>query len=185
MLNNVYRIFYGENPFVTTLYERDFSSEPLKKFFYEHTVKPVERAFNARHVYRREFIERVACEKNLLPAGSANHSEYLTGWYVRGGIGDVEFSPLIDYYKTQIYEIADFLGLPPEVRRQKASPGMMKGITDEFALGMDYYSLDLCLYGIEHGFTDRQIRSFGIKQSSVDKIRRLYKLAENKRKDTS
>lgn len=185
LLNYIYSVFYGENPFITTLYEPDFSSQPVKKFFYEHTVKPVEKAFNARHIYRRKFIEHIAAERNLLPAGSANRSELLTGWYVKGGIDDLEFSPLIGCCKTRIYSLADFLEIPPEIRRRKASPGMMKGINDEFALGIDYTTLDLILYGIENGFSNEQIAGSGIKRQTVMKIRRLFELAKNKRESIS
>jgi len=70
--------------------------------------------------------------------GTANRSEYLVGWFVKDGIDDLPFSPLIGLYKTQVRQLSEFLGLPFKIRNRLASPDMVKGITDEFALGISY-----------------------------------------------
>ena len=57
-------IFGDENPFVYTLRKGDLNGNAVKEFVYRGLVEPVERAFSARHIYRRKFLEEIALEKN-------------------------------------------------------------------------------------------------------------------------
>ena len=152
-----------------------------KSFSYQATIAPIEAAFNARHTYRRQFLEEKARQENLLLVGAANRSEIMTGWFVKGGIDDMPFSPLAPLYKTQIYQIAEYLQLPKPVLCQKPSPDMMKGMTDEAALGIRYEDLDKILYAIDNGLTDEQIIAEGIKVKDLRLVRRLCQLSLWKR----
>jgi len=175
------RFLCRESFFTYTLRRANFDGSIIKRFFYERTVGCIEAAFNARHIYRRRFLEQRAREKNCLLLGAANRSEWMVGWFVKGGIDNLPFSPLIGLYKTQILRLAEYLDLPPQVRSRTPSPDMVKGITDESALGISYATLDIILDCTERGMSDTQILSSDISKEDLCLVRTMNNLSEWKR----
>ncbi|MHC4501017.1 MAG: NAD(+) synthase, partial [Planctomycetota bacterium] len=129
----------------------------------------------------RQFLEGKSDEQNRLLLGAANRSEWQVGWFVKGGIDDVPLSPLIGLYKTQVFELAEYLELPAGIRNQAPSPDMMKGITDECALGIDYNTLDTILDCIDQGVSDEEIVARGISRKDVRLVRTMNDLSRWKR----
>jgi NAD+ synthase len=185
VLHGLYRLLGGEPPFITSLRQGDpttLSPEERNKG-YEYTAGFPETAFNVRHIFRREILELRASAENRLLLGAANRTEWMTGWFVKGGIDDVPIQPLKGLYKTQVRQLAEFLNVPLAVRSQAPSPDMMKGITDEFALGMSYNKIDLALDHIEGGVSLDDIRAAGITEKEVARVRRMKSLSRWKRAD--
>jgi NAD+ synthase len=176
------RLLCAESPFMSTLRKGDFSGNKIKRFFYKNTVGSVEAAFNTRHIYRRKFLEQQAEEKNWLVLGAANRTELMVGWFVKGGIDDLPFSPIIGLYKTQVRQLAKYLGLPLEIQNQAPSPDMAKGITDESALGISYDNLDIILDYIDCGVSDQEIVSKGVSKKNLFLVRTMNNLSAWKRK---
>ncbi len=105
----------------------------------------------------------------------------MVGWFVKDGIDDMLFSPLNHLYKTQVRQLATYLGVPLEIRNQIPSPDMLKGIDDEVAIGIDYATLDIILHGLENNLPDKQIISLGVTIEQVSHVRRMHKLSNWKR----
>ena len=164
-----YRLFAGETPFVSILRRSGSVSTP------------VEQACNARHSYRREVLEQQALEDNRILLGAANRSEFLTGWFVKGGIDDLFFSPIVGLYKTQVRQLAAHLGLPDEIRSQAPSPDMIPGITDEAALGITYSKLDIIFDSLDRGLTLDDLVKMGLTGSEVRLARDLNRHSSWKR----
>jgi NAD+ synthase len=167
--------------FIYTLRRGRFNGSKLKKFLYDRTVGAVEAAFNARHIYRRQFLEQKSKAKDYLALGAGNRSELMVGWFVKGGIDDLCFSPLIGLYKTQVVQLAEYLDLPGEILAQSPSPDMVKGITDESALGLSYEGLDTILVYIEGGVSDEEILSNGVGERELRLVRTMNRLSAWKR----
>ncbi len=178
----LHRMFYGETPFISTLRKGGFGGSKVKKFLYERTVGCVEESFNARHKYRRQFLEREGKKRNCLVLGAANHSECMVGWFVKDGVDDMPFSPLNKLYKTQVRQLAAHLNLPAKIQNQAASPDMAKGITDEHAMGISYAELDIILYGMENNFSDEQISEGGVTAEQIAHVRTMNWLSAWKRR---
>ncbi|MHC4619768.1 MAG: NAD(+) synthase [Planctomycetota bacterium] len=181
----LHRLVYNELFFVSTLRRRGQGGGRIGRFLYKRTAGAVEATFNARHIYRRRFLEDRARENNRLVLGAANKSELMVGWFVKGGVDDLPFSPIIGLYKTQVLELAKHLNVPAEVREQDPSPDMMKGITDESAIGISYKVLDIILEGIERGMSDAEIISEGIGEEDIRLVRTMKKLSGWKREPAS
>jgi len=179
--SKVGHLFFGNAPFLCTLHGGEYHGGRFGKFLYDHGVRHVEAAFNARHRYRRRFLEQRAREKGGIVLGAANRSERMVGWFVKGGIDDMPFSPLGGLYKTQVREVGFYLGLPAEVIEQAPSPDMIKGMTDELAIGIDYASLDVILEGIGRGMPDERIVEFGVSAEQIDHVRTMRSLSAWKR----
>ncbi|WP_461865442.1 NAD+ synthase [Thermococcus sp.] len=84
--------------------------------------------------------------RNLLVLGTSNRSEVLTGYFTKWGDGASDYAPLINLYKTEVWEIARRLGVPGRIIRKKPSAGLWEGQTDEDELGISYQLLDEILY---------------------------------------
>jgi NAD+ synthase len=167
--------------FISTLRKGNFNGNKVKRFFYNRTVGSVEAAFNARHIYRRRFLEQKSQEENRLVLGAANRSEWMVGWFVKGGIDNLPYSPMIGLYKTQVLQLAKYLNLPTQIRNQTPSPDMAKGITDESALGIGYDILDIILDCIDRGMSDQEILSKGVSKKDLCLVRTMNNLSAWKR----
>ena len=174
-------LFHRQSPFIATLRKGCPGTGRISGFFYNLAVGPVEAAFNARHIHRRKFLEQLAKEKNWLLLGAANRSESMVGWFVKDGIDDLPFSPIIGLYKTQIFQLAKYLDLPAQIQNQAPSPDMIRGITDESAMGITYDRLDVILDCIDRGLSDQQIISGSIRSKDLFLVRSMNKLSEWKR----
>jgi NAD+ synthase len=177
----MHRILCGELPFLSTLHKGSFGGSRIRRFLYNNTVRHVESGFNARHIYRRKYLEDKAVTGNGLVLGAANKSECMVGWFVKDGVDDMPFSPLNRLYKTQVWQLARYLGLPGRIRRQIPSPDMAKGITDEHAMGISYKDLDVILHGLENAFSDEQIVGAGVTRRQISHVRRMHELSAWKR----
>ena len=170
-----------EPPFVYTLRRGDFDGNRIRKLIYKAFVEPIANAFYARHIYRRQFLEKIARQQNRIVLGAANRSEVMVGWFVKNGIDDMFYSPVSNLYKTQIYQLARFLSLPEAIINQSASPDMLRGVTDESAIGVTYKTLDMILYGIDHAVPDGQLIQAGVTQEQIDYVHKLHLLSAWKR----
>lgn len=86
-----------------------------------------------------------------LVAGTGNKSEIMTGYFTKYGDGAVDFQPIGDLYKTEVFEVARFLGVPNDVIKKRPTAGLYVGQTDEVELGMSYSELDEILKAMEKG----------------------------------
>ena len=87
-----------------------------------------------------------ACHQ--LVAGTGDQSEDLIGYFTKYGDGGVDFLPICHLYKTQVRELARYLGIPEKMAYKPSSPQLYPGhkATDEIPL--DYEELDPILVGL-------------------------------------
>jgi len=183
MIQHSYYTLFRETPHKSTLRAScgEFGSNPFKRLVFNLTIRHIEAGFNARHVHRRAIIEKVAHQEGCLVLGAANRSESMVGWFVKDGIDDMPIQPMLGLYKTQVWQLADHLALPPPLRNQLPSPDMMKGITDEFAIGIQYRRLDQILNYLDQGLDDAAILAQGISQAELRHVRDIHRLSAWKR----
>jgi NAD+ synthase len=183
LLHGAYRVVVGEAPFVSSLRlgGAETSVENTRDRGYLTVIRQLEAAFNSRHIYRRQALETEAAARNCLLLGAANRTEWLTGWFVQGGIDDLPNQPLRGLYKTQVRQLAAFLGLPAEVLSAIPSPDMMRGITDEFALGMAYGNIDVALDFLEDGLTAQEAFEAGVTREQIRRVQEMKRLSAWKR----
>jgi NAD+ synthase len=90
---------------------------------------------------------------NYAVAGTPNRLEYDQGFFVKGGDGLADVKPIAHLYKCQVYQLADYLDIPNEVRQRPPTTdtySMAQG-QDEFYFAVPHEQMDLCLYGKNHG----------------------------------
>lgn len=90
---------------------------------------------------------------NYAVAGTPNRLEYDQGFFVKQGDGAADIKPIAHLYKSQVYQLAEYLGVPEEIRRRPPTTdtySLPQG-QDEFYFSLPYDKLDLCLYAKNHG----------------------------------
>ncbi len=121
----------------------------------------------------------------LLVVGTAHKSEDLLGLYVKFGIDDsADVMPLKNLYRSQILQIAPYVGVPQYVIERTPNPEMLPGIEDKYfdLLKVPSESVDLVLYGLESGMSDDDIASStGVTPQKVAEIREIRRLSEHMR----
>jgi len=110
-------------------------------------------ATNMKQRTRKQLEYYHADRLNYAVAGTPNRLEYDQGFFVKNGDGAADFKPIAHLYKSQVYELAERLGIPEEIRRRPPTTDTwsMAQTQEEFYFALPYQQMDLCLYGLEHG----------------------------------
>lgn len=127
---------------------------------------------NIKARLRMTTLYAIANELNYLVVGTGNKSELEIGYYTKYGDGGVDIEPLNDFYKTEVYKIAEELNIPKSIINKKPSAGLWKDQTDEAEIGCSYKELDLFLQG-------NKVESMSKEQE--DRINTLIKNTQHKR----
>ncbi len=138
---------------------------------------------NLRARARMIVLYYVANTEDRVVMGTGNKSELLTGYFSRYGDGGVDFLPIGDLYKTQVWEMARALGVPKKIVAKTPTAGLWPGQTDEGELGISYQDLDRVLLGIELQMdSDAIAEKTGVRVSEVRRIEGLVAATAFKRK---
>ena len=125
----------------------------------------------------------LARERRALVAGAGNKSELLLGYFTKYGDGGVDLLPIGDLYKTEVWELAEALGIPEPIRTRAPTAGLWEGQTDEEELGLPYRTIDRILRGLEELRGAAEIaRRTGIPEAAVDAIGRRVQANRHKRR---
>ncbi len=81
-----------------------------------------------------------------LVVGTSNKTEALLGYTTQYGDNAVAIQPLGDLYKTQVWQLAEVLGVPAHIVQKAPSADLWAGQTDEGELGFTYALADQILY---------------------------------------
>ena len=119
---------------------------------------------------------------NYAVAGTPNRLEYDQGFFVKQGDGTADLMPIVHLYKTQVYQLAEYLGVDEEIRRRPPTTDTfsMAQRQEEFYFALPYHLMDLCLYGVNHGISaDEVAAAAGLTAVQVQKV---FKDIDSKRR---
>lgn len=133
----------------------------------------------------RKMLEYYHADRlNYAVAGTPNRLEYDQGFFVKNGDGSADLKPIAHLYKTQVYQLAEFLEIPEEIRRRPPTTDTysLAQSQEEFYFSVPYDKMDLCLYGLNHGAAAADVgRAAGLTTVQVEHV---YRDIEAKRKAT-
>ena len=101
--------------------------------------------------------------------GTDNAAEIYTGYFTKYGDGGVDVLPIAHLKKSEVYEWAEYLGVPQSILDNAPSADLWEGHTDEIEMGTTYRCIDAFLDGQEIPDKDREV------------IERLHRNSEHKR----
>lgn len=121
---------------------------------------------------------------NYAVVGTPNKLEYDQGFFVKNGDGSADIKPIAHLYKTQVYALAQHLGLPEEICNAVPSTdtySMPQG-QDEFYFTLPYHQMDMALWAINHEIPAEELARFlGISNEQAEYV---YRDITAKRKAT-
>jgi NAD+ synthase len=133
----------------------------------------------------RKLLEYYHADRlNYAVAGTPNRLEYDQGFFVKGGDGLADVKPIAHLYKTQVYRLAEHLGVPEEIRRRPPTTDTysMPQTQEEFYFALPYDKMDLCLWAHNHGVSAEEAAPvIGLTREQVEFV---YGDIEAKRRTT-
>jgi NAD+ synthase len=105
-----------------------------------------------------------------LPIGTGNKTERLLGYFTWHADDAPPLNPLGDLFKTQVWELARYLGVPVALIEKPPSADLEAGQTDEGDLGISYAKADVILSLMLQGYAATRIASFGFTEKEVDLV---------------
>lgn len=90
---------------------------------------------------------------NFAVVGTAQKNEHDLGFFVKYGDGGVDVSPILHLFKSQVFQLAEYLGIPDEIRRRTPTTDTYPGgsTQEEFFYRIPFEILDLAWLGLEQG----------------------------------
>ncbi len=121
---------------------------------------------------------------NYAVAGTPNRLEYDQGFFVKLGDGAADVKPIAHLYKTQVYALAEFVGVPDEIRRRPPTTDTfsLPQTQEEFYFALPYAQMDLCLYGRNHAVPAEEIAAAA--NLTAAQVERVYQDIDQKRRTT-
>lgn len=131
---------------------------------------------------RMSVLYDFSARKNALVVGTSNKSEMLIGYSTLYGDSAAAFLPLGDLYKTQVFQLAQYLDIPGSIIKKKPSADLWKNQTDEGEIGITYKELDEILYFmVDCRLREEEIEKAGYSRENIEKIKRMILNSQYKR----
>jgi NAD+ synthase len=97
-------------------------------------------------------------------------NEHDQGFFVKYGDGGVDVNPIIHLYKTQVYQLAQHLGVPEAVRNRPPTTDTYSAHStqEEFFFRMPFETMDLLWYAQENGVPISEVAdAMGLEEVQV------------------
>ena len=95
--------------------------------------------------------------------------------------GAADVKPIAHLYKSQVCRLAEYLGVPEEIRRRRPTTDTysLEQSQEEFYFGLSLAQTDLCLYAADHGIPpEAAAEAVGL---TAEQVRRAYNAIRAKR----
>ena len=110
---------------------------------------------------------------NYAVIGTPNKNEHMLGFFVKYGDGGTDVSPIWHLFKTQVYQLARYLGVPEEIQQRTPTSDTYPGGSsqEEFFFRLPFDILDTIWFGYEQGIpTDEIARALELSMEQVERV---------------
>jgi NAD+ synthase len=152
---------------------RDFGMRSI-----ECSITPLVQAYEAMHpdmdnLRKGNFSSRmrmatlfdISARENALVLGTSNKSELMLGYGTLYGDLASALNPIGDLYKSEVYELAEYLGVTKAIIQKAPSADLWDGQSDEEDLGYTYAQLDSAM----KLYVDERLSPEEIVRQGIDK----------------
>ncbi len=141
-------------------------------------------ATNFKQRVRKMLEYYYADSENYAVIGTANRLEYDQGFFVKVGDGAADMKPIAHLYKTQVYQLAEYLDLPAAIRGREPTTDTysLPQSQAEFFFDIPVEQFDVCLYGLNQGMDAVAISS--LAGLDVEVVETVLASIERKRRTT-
>ncbi|UCE24585.1 MAG: NAD(+) synthase [Candidatus Zixiibacteriota bacterium] len=129
-------------------------------------------ASNFKQRLRMTTLYYQAEKRNYAVAGTGNKDEHCQGFFVKYGDGGADLKPIAHLFKVQVYQLAEYLGVPDEIiGRIPTTDTYSAGSTqEEFFFGLDFYRMDMLWHAMENNVpADEAARVLNLTTQQVER----------------
>ena len=133
----------------------------------------------------RKMLEYFHADRlNYAVIGTPNRLEYDQGFFVKLGDGAADAKPIAHLYKSQVYQLGRFLGVPDAVldRPPTTDTYSLPQSQEEFYFSLPYEGMDLCLYAHDQGLPPEAVAD--AVSLTPEQVQRVYDDIDQKRRTT-
>ncbi len=118
-----------------------------------------------------------------LVIGTSNKTELLLGYGTIYGDMASAINPVGDLYKTQVWQLADAVGVPTAIVQKAPSADLWAGQSDETELGFQYRMIDQFLYYlVDRRYSKEELARLGFEPAFIEDVIRRVRDNQYKRR---
>lgn len=148
--------------------------------FHQYTSK-----INGRQRARLLLAYKYAEEHNLLLVGATHKTERSVGLFAKFGIDDcADIMPLKNIYRSHIFQIGQYIGIPADILNRTPNPDMVPGVTNKYVsfLELSALQVDLILLGLDKKMTPKEIaEQIDLNEEKILELQEIIALTELQR----
>ncbi|MDT3694849.1 MAG: NAD(+) synthase [Ignavibacterium sp.] len=140
---------------------------PLKEYL------QIVAASNFKQRSRMSMLYYHAEARNYAVIGTGNKNEHEQGFFVKYGDGGADIKPIAHLFKTQVFQLAEYLEVPEEIRKRTPTTDTYSAeqTQEEFFYRVPFHILDTVWFGWEQGIPSKNIaQALGLTEENVDSI---------------
>lgn len=146
---------------INVFYLTIISQDGLENSFHLPLIEYLQivAASNFKQRSRMNMLYYYAEAKNYAVIGTGNKNEHEQGFFVKHGDGGADVMPIAHLFKTQLYQLAEYFGVPAEIcsRIPTTDTYSAEQTQEEFFFKIPFNMLDRIWYGWEKGYSNNEI----------------------------
>jgi NAD+ synthase len=121
---------------------------------------------------------------NYAVIGTGNKNEHDQGFFVKYGDGGADCKPIAHLYKTQVFQLAEYLGVPKSIRDRTPTTDTYPSeqTQEEFFFGLEFEIMDRLWYAKEGSFPSKEVAE--VMGLTVEQVERVWRDLDQKKRTT-
>ncbi len=147
-------------------------------------LRQIEAASNFKQRCRMSMLYYHAERLHYAVIGTPNKHEVEQGFFVKNGDGGADVMPIAHLYKTQVYQLAHYLGIPQEIidRIPTSDTYSAEQSQEEFFFQLPFQQMDLLWYAFKNEYNPKEVGD--VMGKTEDEIKKVFAGFERKIKTT-
>ena len=151
---------------------------PLKEYL------QIVAASNMKQRIRMLTLYYYAEKLNYAVIGTGNKNEHEQGFFVKYGDGGADCKPIAHLYKTQVFQLAEHLGVPKSICERTPTTDTYpdEQTQEEFFFGLKFKTMDLLWYALENNVPVDEVSK--VMNLTNEQVERVWKDLKQKKRTT-
>ena len=147
-------------------------------------LRQIEAASNLKQRCRMSMLYYHAERLHYAVIGTPNKHEVEQGFFVKNGDGGADIMPISHLYKTQVYQMAHYLGIPQEIidRTPTSDTYSAEQTQEEFFFQLPFQQMDLLWYAFKNEYDPHEVGK--VMNRTPDEIEKIFAGFERKIRTT-
>jgi NAD+ synthase len=125
----------------------------------------------------------ISARENGIVVGTSNKTEILLGYGTLFGDTACGINPIGELYKTDVWRLAEEMGVPKKIIEKHPTADLWEGQTDEKELGFEYRRVDKLLRAmVDEKKNEQELHVLGFEKEFITKVQKLIAKNEFKQR---